>query len=73
MGGSTDASERLRAWTPIPVEGRGIDPGRWLLLEGNRYAVTFALVPFLILTAYMLRLATVAVRTSAAGTLVLRP
>jgi len=34
----------LRSWFPIPTAGRGISLGRWLLLEGNRYAVTGALL-----------------------------
>ena len=43
------------------------------LLSFVAAAFTIALTPFLILTAYMLQLTTVALRTSAAGTFVLRP
>jgi len=34
----------LRGWFPVPTGERRIDLIRWLLLEGNRYAVTGALV-----------------------------
>lgn len=33
-----------RSWFPVPADGRGINVIRWLLLEGNRYAVTGALL-----------------------------
>lgn len=35
--------QRLRSWAPIPTSS-GIQPVRWLLLEGNRHAVTGALL-----------------------------
>lgn len=35
-----DHFRTLRSWLPIPIEGRGPRLIRWLLLEGNRYAVT---------------------------------
>lgn len=38
-----DRLGRLRSWVPIPTS-RGVNLGRWLLLEGNRYAVTAALL-----------------------------
>lgn len=33
-----------RAWFPIPTRDRGFELRKWLLLEGNRYAVTGALL-----------------------------
>ena len=36
--------ESWRSWVPVPANGRGINVVRWLLLEGNRYAVTVALL-----------------------------
>lgn len=33
-----------RNWFPVPSEGRSVEPARWLLLEGNRHAVTTALL-----------------------------
>ncbi|WP_136716315.1 hypothetical protein [Halorientalis salina] len=39
-----DRFERLRGWFPIPTRQQGFAPIRWLLLEGNRYAVTLALL-----------------------------
>jgi len=35
-----------RDWFPVPMEHRGISPVRWILLEGNRLAVTGALLTF---------------------------
>lgn len=35
---------RWRSWFPIPTDARGVDLVRWLLLEGNRHAVTGALL-----------------------------
>jgi len=35
---------KWRSWAPVPTDGRGINLVRWLLLEGNRYAVTGALL-----------------------------
>lgn len=37
-------SGKWRAWFPIPTEDSGVKPGRWLLLEGDRYAVAAALL-----------------------------
>ena len=42
--GVIDRLERLRSWAPIPTRERGFAPARWFLLEGNRYAVTGALL-----------------------------
>ncbi|WP_135821439.1 hypothetical protein [Halostella litorea] len=39
-----DYIESWRSWFPIPTSDGGIDLTRWLLLEGNRYAVTGALL-----------------------------
>ncbi|WP_262176092.1 hypothetical protein [Haloarcula laminariae] len=39
-----DDIDGLRSWAPIPTGDGGISLGRWLLLEGNRYAVTGALL-----------------------------
>lgn len=35
-----------RDWFPVPLKHRGISPVRWILLEGNRLAVTGALLTF---------------------------
>jgi hypothetical protein len=35
---------QLRSWVPIPIGRRGFALHRWILLEGNRYAVTGALL-----------------------------
>ena len=40
----SDYFESWRSWLPVPANGRGINLIRWLLLEGNRYAVTGALL-----------------------------
>lgn len=34
----------LRSWFPIPMGRRDLELGRWILLEGHRYAVTAALL-----------------------------
>ncbi|WP_324661632.1 hypothetical protein [Haloarcula sediminis] len=39
-----DDFDGLRSWFPVPTGDGGIGLGRWLLLEGNRYAVTGALL-----------------------------
>ncbi|RBI58611.1 hypothetical protein DMJ13_26135 [halophilic archaeon] len=39
-----DDYESLRSWFPLPTRERGLKLGRWVLLEGNRYAVTAALL-----------------------------
>lgn len=39
-----DHFDTLRSWFPVPIEGRGPRIVRWTLLEGNRYAVTSALL-----------------------------
>jgi hypothetical protein len=33
-----------RSWFPVPIDKRGVGLVRWLLLEGNRYAVTGAIL-----------------------------
>lgn len=35
-----------RDWFPVPLEHRGVSPVRWILLDGNRLAVTGALLTF---------------------------
>lgn len=39
-----DRVYKWRDWFPVPVEGFAVKPGRWLLLEGNRHAVTVTLL-----------------------------
>lgn len=39
-----DRLRRWRDWFPVPTKGYQVDPIRWLLLEGNRIAVTGALL-----------------------------
>ena len=41
---SSDRFDNLRSWAPVPSREHGFNLGRWLLLEGNRYAVTGALL-----------------------------
>jgi len=41
---TSDRFDNLRSWAPIPSRERGFNLSRWLLLEGNRYAVTGALL-----------------------------
>lgn len=46
-GGTVSLSrqmQRLRGWLPAPVPKKGIAPVRWVLLDGNRHAVTGALL-----------------------------
>lgn len=45
-----DGVRRWRDWFPIPTSGHKIGPIRWLLLEGNRLAVTGALLTFVFVT-----------------------
>ncbi len=40
----SDGFDNLRSWVPVPSRKRGVRLSRWLLLEGNRYAVTGALL-----------------------------
>lgn len=42
--GVVDQVEGMRSWAPIPTDDGRIRLLRWLLLEGNRYAVTGALL-----------------------------
>lgn len=39
-----DEYRSWRSWLPIPTQGYRPNVGRWLLLDGNRYAVTGALL-----------------------------
>lgn len=41
---TSDRLDNLRSWFPVPSRRRGLNLRRWLLLEGNRYAVTGALL-----------------------------
>lgn len=39
-----DDLREWRSWFPIPKQGRGVEPIRWVLLDGNRLAVSAALL-----------------------------
>ena len=39
-----DTTRKMRSWFPIPNRERGFALRRWVLLEGNRYAITGALL-----------------------------
>jgi hypothetical protein len=42
--GLPDWLARCRRWLPVPTRGRGVELKQWVLLEGNRYAVTAVLL-----------------------------
>lgn len=51
-GASMRLRNRLRAvrsWLPVPTDRSGIEPVRWILLEGHRLAVTVVLLVFVFL------------------------
>ena len=70
-----DHLQDLRNWVPVPLEGVHPRLIRWLLLEGNRYAVTGALLTFvfvaimLIGTVWTFEMQRVLTETRAVGTI----
>lgn len=46
--------ERLRNWLPVPVTGIGFEPIRWILLDGNRHAVSAILCVFVFVSLFTL-------------------
>ncbi len=51
---TSDRFDNLRSWFPVPNRKRGFNLRRWLLLEGNRYAVTGALLTMTFATILLL-------------------
>lgn len=45
-----DDTRQWRSWFPVPVDGDGIRLWRWMLLEGDRFAVTAALLALVFVT-----------------------